>query len=244
MGWGPRKGKQRLRLRLSRLGAFTVEGLSSLPSELDSQTQGTFHLSLTKSSRHIAVRPIYDHIRPIEGYAPCSSRAGTHRESPAERHPPVSLPDTLPGSSTGVDTRTIRLDHGIRMEANGNDQRRAVRISELLPLGLSKISLQLSRDKASRRGSGGCRHLRSRKGPTTHGEIVEGSPGTAFTKRPGHEELSLHYPEMTIRTPVVKKPGTVAGLNWKAFHVRTKPDWPECVSSWKRVQWAFCVNVT
>ena len=134
--------------------AFTVEGLSSLPSELDSQTQGTFHLSLTKSSRHIAVRPIYDHIRPIEGYAPCSSRAGTHRESPAERHPPVSLPDTLPGSSTGVDTRTIRLDHGIRMEANGNDQRRAVRISELLPLGLSKISLQLSRDKASRRGSG------------------------------------------------------------------------------------------
>ena len=67
---GPRKGKQRLRLRLSRLGAFTVEGLSSLPSELDSQTQGTFHLSLTKSSRHIAVRPIYDHIRPIEGYAP------------------------------------------------------------------------------------------------------------------------------------------------------------------------------
>ena len=91
------------------------------------------------------------------------------------------------------------------MEANGNDQRRAVRISELLPLGLSKISLQLSRDKASRRGSGGCRHLRSRKGPTTHGEIVEGSPGTAFTKRPGHEELSLHYPEMTIRTPVVQE---------------------------------------
>ena len=35
-GWGPRKGKQRLRLRLSRIGAFTVERLSSLPFELDS----------------------------------------------------------------------------------------------------------------------------------------------------------------------------------------------------------------
>ena len=37
VGWGPRKGKQRLRLRLSRMGAFTVERLSSLTLELDSQ---------------------------------------------------------------------------------------------------------------------------------------------------------------------------------------------------------------
>ena len=68
------------------------------------------------------------------------------------------------------------------MEANRNDQRRAVRISELLPLGLSKISLQLSRDKASRRGSGGAGTCVAAKRPTTHGEIVEGSPRTAFTK--------------------------------------------------------------